>query len=204
MSLGWVLAWIAFLSAFFAAAFYSPWLALLVVLPVGLGAMYRVYSKLLDRRRNALQRQRELGLPDLEAWAEAHGWRVHRTSLDVAWSWRLLHLADDGPHLTVSGVVDGIQVDVVRVPWHDTDADGRPEEGVATGIVVPMPGHEFTTFRRAGVRCEVRRELLIAVIGDVPIEVTPDVIPKWAARVVTARKRHMTRVARRERPSTVD
>lgn len=108
----------------------------------------------------------------LRKWAKDQGWRVHEIA-EVPWTEGLLHRADPGPYLTVTGQVAGRRVDVMRMPF--TDHGGtRPRPGVHHVVAMAARGRPDDQFRGRGFRAFVSDGVLVATMENCDFELKPE------------------------------
>lgn len=174
-----------------AASQYSPVAA--VVWFVVLMATVLISLRLQSWRDKTIERQRGENWPILAAWAQANGWRVRYVE-KFEWTYLLKHSIDAGPYLTVSGVVDGVPVDVIRLPWTDDFGDGL-NTGVEHVVLLPMAGRPDAKFRGRRVRGQIFGGMLIARVLRHYFEVRPQQVPEMVALVRAALNRHDARVS---------
>lgn len=159
-------------------------------IPVGvilLGGFYLQRNRYERKIRTAVDEECEAGWPTLSGWAREHGWQLRRID-EVPWTEHLRHRAEPGPYLTVSGEVDGRQVDVMRMPFVD-HGGVRPRPGVHHVAVVRAPARPDTTFRTWRTRGFVVDGVLVTVVENLNFELRPEDVLVGARFALTALQR---------------
>lgn len=158
---------------------------------IDLGASWYFFR--LRRRHLRIVRERRADWPRLTAWATANGWRVRYVEL-APWTERMRGELirwepEPGPYLMVSGEVDGVAVDVVRVPrkkslFPFSYRDHTDEYH----LVVAPDDRPYDRFRSRDASITVWDGLLVAWVYRWNFPLRPKTIPVTVRKVLAARR----------------